>query len=558
MRFVLFILILFTLLSGYIHTKCPLLTTTLNAHISYPSYYSQFRDVSHTTDGWKPVGHTLDEQNLLHNMSIVVAAWPENTKDNIPTVPCLSADGHLLVLSVAASRIRYGVSLTFVTVYPTDMKTVLPKHISSHPLSSDQQSLWCIFSDGSVTPVYIYDSNFAREHVSLLDCPLSQFANDQLWKLNQTIRVYLASTTTEDRKIPILKAFVKVPVVSIISSNSSQESFTLCTSPLRNKANYLVQWIEFHRLVGFSKFVIYNTTDTGNYLSTVINMYNQKYPGLVDVVQWSFSTLGLADAVSIRYFQIEALHDCLIRYGDQSEWLSAIDLDEYIVPLPPYETIVDYIHENFGRRIIGSINLKSQFFCSKNSSAYTPEEKDTNRLTIERFTFRARHLYEGGREKYLYRPRFVQYLSIHRQVIGLSKEQPSEKHITIAHYVSMTRLRAMRGCGLNETVEDISVRNRFVNKYPMTKTIVEKTFGQNKNVIVTPDSFSAADGLATLTLCQHTILTAGTFGWWGGFLSQNRLGDVLTDSKSDHTPIDSNCRQDDYFPSWFSFLNNTN
>ncbi|CAF3825468.1 unnamed protein product, partial [Adineta steineri] len=30
-------------------------------------------------------------------MSIVVATWSANTKDNIPTVPCLSADGHLLV-----------------------------------------------------------------------------------------------------------------------------------------------------------------------------------------------------------------------------------------------------------------------------------------------------------------------------------------------------------------------------------------------------------------------------------------------------------------------------
>ncbi|CAF1404248.1 unnamed protein product [Adineta steineri] len=90
------------------------------------------------------------------------------------------------------------------------------------------------------------------------------------------------------------------------------------------------------------------------------------------------------------------------------------------------------------------------------------------------------------------------------------------------------------------------------------KNYCRKTFGHNKNVIVTPDSFSAADDLAILTLCQHTILTAGTFGWWGSFLSQNRLGDVLTDSKSDHTPIDSNCRQDDYFPSWFSFLNSTN
>ncbi|CAF4204168.1 unnamed protein product, partial [Adineta steineri] len=47
-----------------------------------------------------------------------------------------------------------------------------------------------------------------------------------------------------------------------------------------------------------------------------------------------------------------------------------------------------------------------------------------------------------------------------------------------------------------------------------------------------PQSF-VADDLATLTLCEHTILTAGTFGWWSAFLSHNRLGDVLTDSKSD-------------------------
>ncbi|CAF0935039.1 unnamed protein product [Adineta steineri] len=87
------------------------------------------------------------------------------------------------------------------------------------------------------------------------------------------------------------------------------------------------------------------------------------------------------------------------------------------------------------------------------------------------------------------------------------------------------------------------------------KEYCRKTFGQKNNVLVTPDSFSTADDLATLTLCEHTILTAGTFGWWGAFLSHNRLGDVLTDSKSDHTPLDANCRQDDYFPSWFSFLN---
>ncbi|CAF1430733.1 unnamed protein product [Adineta steineri] len=462
---VLLILILFIWwLPRYMNPDYISITITQNSDPLRTSYIDLSNDISHLADGWKPIGHTLDEQNLLHDMSIVVAAWSENSEDNIPTVPCLSADGHLLVLSVAASRIRYGVSLTFVAVYPTDMKTVLPKNISSHPLSSNQQSLWCIFSDGSVTPVYTYDSKYGNDRVSLLDCPLSQFASDQLWRLNQTIRVYLASTTTKNRQIPILKAFVTVPMVSISPSNSSQESFTLCTSPLHNKANYLVQWIEFHRLVGFSKFVIYNTTDTNNHLSTIVNIYTQKYPGLVDVVQWNFSILGLVDALKTRYFQTEALHDCLIRYGDQSEWLGMLDLDEYIVPLDPYKTVVDYVHETFGRRIIGSINLWSQFFCNKNASAYTPEENDTNRLTIERFSFRARNLYKSGREKYLYRPRFVQYLSIHHQINGLSKEQPSEKHIKLVHYASMSRLRTMPGCGTNEYVKDTSIRDRFADR----------------------------------------------------------------------------------------------
>ncbi|CAF4028973.1 unnamed protein product, partial [Adineta steineri] len=439
------------------------------------------------------------------------------------------------------------------------MKTVLSKNISTDPLSSNEQK-------------------YSSERVSLLNCPISQFAKDQLWKLNQTIRVYLVSTatTTKDRKIFILKAFVTVPVVSIISSNPSQESFTLCTSPLHNKANYLVQWIEFHGLVGFSKFVIYYTTDANNHLSTIINIYTQKYPGFVDVLL-------------TRYFQVEALHDCLIRYGDQSEWLGMLDLNKYIVPLHLYKTIVDYVHENFGRRIMGSINLWSQFFCNKNASAYTPEEKDTNRLAIERFTFRARNLYKSGREKYLYRPRFVQYLSVHHQIVDLSKQYPSEKHITLAHYASMSRLRTVPGCGTNEHIEDTSIRNRFVNRVKTTiatlnkttfndskechiilrersgrlenrlflfasayvsddKNYCRKTFGEKNNVLVTPDSFNAADDLAILTLCEHTILTVGTFGWWGAFLSHNRLGDVLTDSKPDYTPLDVNCRKDDFFP----------
>lgn len=80
---------------------------------------------------------------------------------------------------------------------------------------------------------------------------------------------------------------------------------------------------------------------------------------------------------------------------------------------------------------------------------------------------------------------------------------------------------------------------------------------QRSNVLFTSDSFSAADYLATLTQCEHIILTVGTLGWWAAFLLYNRAGDVLTDSKVDHTPIDANCKRDDYFPPWFSFLSSS-
>ncbi|CAF0972985.1 unnamed protein product [Rotaria sp. Silwood1] len=404
-------------------------------------------------------------------MATVIAAWPETAGDNVPTVPCLSADGHLLVLSAGASRVRYGVSVTFIMVYPTDVKRVLPKGVSAQPLSSRLLSLWCVFDDGSVTSAYSYDSNYGNDRVSLLDCSLSPFASDQLWRYNRTLRVYLASTTDKDRNVPILKAFITVPMLSLIPSNSSQELLTLCTSPLHNGAEYLTQWIEFHRLVGFRKFVVYNTTDNHQRLSSVVNTINRKYSKLVDVVQWNFSSLGLTDILSTRYFQTEALHDCLIRYGDQSEWLGMFDLDEYIVPLDPYQTVLDYLHDNFRRRIIGSINLWSQFFCTKEADRYTLEENDTNRLVIDRFILRTRDRYKKGREKYLYRPRFVQYLSIHHQIVGLSKEEPSQNHILLAHYASMNRLRSMPGCGTGQYVTDKSVRDRFAKR---VKDAIEK------------------------------------------------------------------------------------
>ncbi|CAF0954447.1 unnamed protein product [Rotaria sordida] len=133
--------------------------------------------------------NTTEEEKRLMYMAAMVASWPNNAADNVPTVPCLSADKHLLVLTAAASRVRYGISVTFIMVLAADVKAVLPKNILADPISPTELNLWCIFDDGSVTPAYSYDSKYGDERVSLVDCPLSSFATNQLWIRNQRLRV---------------------------------------------------------------------------------------------------------------------------------------------------------------------------------------------------------------------------------------------------------------------------------------------------------------------------------------------------------------------------------
>ena len=49
---------------------------------------------------------------------------------------------------------------------------------------------------------------------------------------------------------------------------------------------------------------------------------------------------------------------------------------------------------------------------------------------------------------------------------------------------------------------------------------VNKTTAKPRSVVVVfSEDRSAAEDLAILSSCNHTIMTVGTFGWWGGYLA---------------------------------------
>ena len=84
------------------------------------------------------------------------------------------------------------------------------------------------------------------------------------------------------------------------------------------------------------------------------------------------------------------------------------------------------------------------------------------------------------------------------------------------------------------------------------KEYVQKHLGNNTDVFVTPQGFFSGHDLAALTLCEHSIVTAGTFGWWAAWLTG---GDVIHDL---NYPVPTqNCIREHYFPPWFLFLHNS-
>jgi len=113
----------------------------------------------------------------------------------------------------------------------------------------------------------------------------------------------------------------------------------VCAQPLHtgfNRASALVEWLEFHRLLGVSHFIFYNSS-IGADVQRVLRVYQRR--GVVTVLPWH---LNLWDAKG-RYAdldlapihidgQLAALNDCVYRTMYRYRYTMAVDTDEYIVP----------------------------------------------------------------------------------------------------------------------------------------------------------------------------------------------------------------------------------
>ena len=87
----------------------------------------------------------------------------------------------------------------------------------------------------------------------------------------------------------------------------------------KNEAPYMKEWIEYHRLMGFDHFYLYNNNSDDDY-QDVLHPYVEA--GVVTLTDWPQVPVQLA-----------AYEDFYARFRHETQWVSFIDLDEFFCPL---------------------------------------------------------------------------------------------------------------------------------------------------------------------------------------------------------------------------------
>jgi tetratricopeptide (TPR) repeat protein len=168
---------------------------------------------------------------------------------------------------------------------------------------------------------------------------------------------------------------------------------------MKDEAPYLIEWLEFHKIVGVERFYLYNNNSADNTID-ILQPYVQS--GEVILHHWPV-TPG----------QISAYEHCLSAYKTESEWIAFIDLDEFIFPSEK-DDLKEVLNEFDG---VAGVGVNQLFFGSSGHEV-RPEG-----LQIENFTKRSADNFDNNKYvKSIVRPKQIIRPSCPHFFIPISKD----------------------------------------------------------------------------------------------------------------------------------------
>ncbi len=302
-----------------------------------------------------------------------------------------------------------------------------------------------ITSDLNIGRLKIEDKHNYKFGSSLIRCILKQEKHN--------IRLPIAVALTYNNEI-ISKGMTNFTAIkySQYPSKTFQHQLVICGPILKRKFNNslrLVEFIEFNKILGATKFYFYNYS-IAKEVSKILKFYEEN--GTVEILQWNTRLISEKDVTN--YGFTAAFNDCYYRasFYENVKYIGNIDVDEILMPLSndtytllellskiDNETINAFIFENIylkpGRKLLDSIKTKNN-----NNFLYA------NVLTLRSLPFR-----HPFRSKYIAKGRYHFSLRCH------------------------TISRAIRNTSLRKLLHDEAYLFHYRDKIPVNATIVDRS-----------------------------------------------------------------------------------
>ncbi len=281
---------------------------------------------------------------------------------------------------------------------------------------------------------------------------------------------------------------------------------------MKNEAPYLIEWLEFHKLVGVERFYLYNNNSTDNTLDLI-----QPYVQSGEVILHDWPVIP---------GQIPAYEHCLARYSNESDWMAFIDLDEFLFPTEQ-DNLKDVLKE-FEQAAAVGVNM---LYFGSSYHEYKPDA-----LQTESYTKRSDNEFYGNRYiKSIVRPEQVLrpncphffitsdpergVLTENQEILGGSvADRVSINKLRINHYYTRSRQemkeKLMRGDAIfvqknweviqsrdRNELEDLTIQ-RFV---PQLRKAVDSAISRSKIAQVLIEKWRLQTGLYRLQTELETL-----------------------------------------------------
>lgn len=117
-----------------------------------------------------------------------------------------------------------------------------------------------------------------------------------------------------------------------------------------NTQSRIIEWIEFHLLVGFDHIYVYDNTGAH---TDEVDLESTLFPRFLETevtyIDWPSrvcnNNIPAHENTGERSSQYAAENSCRARYGPYTEWMASFDTDEYLIPMGSYNSMVEVVDD---------------------------------------------------------------------------------------------------------------------------------------------------------------------------------------------------------------------